>query len=304
MRPKTSKTQTDKELEIERVLYTKRYALTLDKELCKGCGICAQICPREAIEVKKVPKVKGEKAKPPTIDIDELECDYCGICDPICPFGAIKIQVDGEHVIPVVTTESFPRFIRKFEVDNTKCEVGCSDCEKSCPLDLITVRSLSPLQRAREIILSKKNKDGELSPLVNVAIDSCPGCGLCVRDCPQDAIRARKIFLGSIRINHQKCPEGCQDCLDVCPFPGALYLGEDNKVHTNESYCVYCGTCKVVCPEKNALDLRRTYIHHTPVRSGAWNRALEKLTSTKGLTKELQARSTLQVKELVKKRLG
>jgi NAD-dependent dihydropyrimidine dehydrogenase PreA subunit len=46
-------------------------------------------------------------------------------------------------------------------------------------------------------------------------------------------------------IHPEKCPEKCTDCLDVCPITGALYFSdEDNKVHVDEMFCVYCGACK------------------------------------------------------------
>ena len=51
-------------------------------------------------------------------------------------------------------------------------------------------------------------------------------------------------------------------------------------MQVKDSNCVYCGACKIVCPEEGALELNRTRIRHTEIRSGAWNKALEKLTST------------------------
>jgi 4Fe-4S ferredoxin len=108
---------------------------------------------------------------------------------------------------------------------------------------------------------------------------------------------------GKISINQEKCPEGCTDCLDVCPITGALYLSdEDKKVRVNELFCDYCGACKVVCPVDEALTLRRTKIHHTPVRSGAWNKALEKLTSPVDAVKELKAVGSQKAREMVCKR--
>jgi len=69
-------------------------------------------------------------------------------------------------------------------------------------------------------------------------------------------------------------------------------------------HCVYCGVCRIVCPEEGALELQRTNIRHTPVHSGAWNKALEKLTSTKELTKELKTKGSTKVRESVEKRFG
>lgn len=300
---KLLKTETGKELVIERVLHAKHYALTLDKELCTGCAMCKEICPREAIEIKKFPRTRGDKMRIPTVDIDEEKCHYCGMCAPICPFGAIAVKVDGEHLISVVKTESFPQLIRDIEVDTTKCPLDCVECEEACPLELIKVSVQTGEGEKVRDIEAWPDKEN-LKVIVDIEKGLCPCCRLCEVNCPEGAIRVRKMFQGFIRINHEKCPEGCRDCLDVCPITGALYLSEDGKVHVNELYCVYCGVCKIVCPEEDALELQRSLIRHTPVRSGAWNKALEKLTSTKEMTKELQAKSVTKVKETVEKRLG
>ena len=300
---KLLKTDTDKMQLIERVLHAKRYALTVDKELCMGCGICVEICPREAIEIRKPPKAEGGKAGRPTIEIDEQKCHYCGICDPICPFGAIEVKIDGNHIISVLESESFPQLIREITVDTTKCDLDCVDCEKACPLELIKVRVQDANGKEVRAIESRPDKEN-LRVVVDIEKDRCPCCRLCVVKCPNDAIRVRRILQGFIRIHPERCPDKCRDCLDVCPITGALYLSDDGKVHVNELYCVYCGACKIVCPQEDALTLQRTSIRHTPVRSGAWNKALEKLTSTKEMTKELQAKSVMKTKETVKKRLA
>jgi 4Fe-4S ferredoxin len=108
---------------------------------------------------------------------------------------------------------------------------------------------------------------------------------------------------GKIAIDQAKCPEGCTDCLDVCPIKGALYLSDDGKkVHVNELFCDYCGACKVVCPVDEALTLKRTKIIHTPVHSGTWNKALERLTSPGDAVKELKAKGSQKLCKTVGKR--
>ncbi len=67
---KLLKNENKNELAIEMVLHTKHYSLTLDKIKCVGCGVCMEICPREAIQVTRTPKVEGEKAKQPTVAIN------------------------------------------------------------------------------------------------------------------------------------------------------------------------------------------------------------------------------------------
>jgi 4Fe-4S ferredoxin len=289
---------------IARQLHARHYSLTLNKELCKNCEICQIICPREAIETKKQPKQQGQKAKPPIIDINTQKCSYCGMCEPICPFNAIQVRVDNEHIVPVIEKESFPQLVHEIEVDTSKCDMGCIECEKACPLNLIHVTFLTP--DGKEI----SAKDIETYPnkqdlKVNVKIDKalCPCCRLCEMKCPKGAISVRKIYHGYLNINQEKCPLNCQDCLDVCPIPSALFLQGNGKVYTNDVFCVFCGTCKLVCPAEGALKMERKSIHHTPVSSGAWNKALEKLTSTTEYSKEVKVKGMEKAQKTVQKRL-
>lgn len=284
---KIQKIKTDNQLIIERIHHAKTYKLTIDQASCVGCELCSLICPREAIKVTKRPKMEGEKAERPTIDVDEAKCHYCGMCVAICPYGAAHVAVDGENISSVVEKESFPRLIREISVDTTKCPTDCKECEEACPLNLIKIESNSKKDKITVEILEEK----------------CPCCGLCDVKCPEGAIKVRRIFTGKIRIDQEKCPSECTDCLDICPITGALFLDEKNKVRVNELFCTYCGVCKIVCPEEEALELSRSTIHHTPIHSGAWNKALEKLASTLEVTKELRGKGKKRAMEAVKKRL-
>ena len=74
-------------------------------------------------------------------------------------------------------------------------------------------------------------------------------------------------------------------------------------MQVNDFHCVYCGACKIACPEEEALELNRTCVRHTEVRSGAWNKALEKLASTNAVTKEMQNKNAEKLKKVIMKRL-
>ncbi len=52
----------------------------INKDQCKGCGICAKNCPVSAIS--------GELKKP--YEIDQQVCIKCGVCQTKCPFNAIS----------------------------------------------------------------------------------------------------------------------------------------------------------------------------------------------------------------------
>lgn len=284
---KIQKTEHDKKLIVERIHHAKGYRLTIDRTSCVGCELCSLICPREAIKIVKQPKKEGQKAQRPVVDVDENKCHYCGICTAICPHGAMQVVIDGKNIASVVDKESFPQLIREIAVDTAKCPTGCKDCEEVCPLGIIKVTS-NPMS-------------GKIS--VDLKQEQCPCCRVCEVKCPEDAIHVRRIFTGRLKISQEKCPQGCRDCLDVCPITGALYISEeDGKVHVNELFCTYCGVCKIVCPETGALELARSTIHHTPIRSGAWNKALEKLTSTTEMAKELRGKGRALTVEAVKMR--
>jgi NADH:ubiquinone oxidoreductase subunit F (NADH-binding)/(2Fe-2S) ferredoxin/NAD-dependent dihydropyrimidine dehydrogenase PreA subunit len=57
-------------------------AFTIDPELCKGCALCAQKCPQEAIH--------GERKQPYVIDVEA--CIRCGICRDVCPSDAVVVH--------------------------------------------------------------------------------------------------------------------------------------------------------------------------------------------------------------------
>lgn len=55
--------------------------LIVEKDLCKGCGICVAFCP------KNVLKLENEK-----VLIDDLDsCIQCGLCELRCPDYAIYL---------------------------------------------------------------------------------------------------------------------------------------------------------------------------------------------------------------------
>lgn len=56
-------------------------AVHIESSLCRGCGICAERCPEEAISMYDVA----------VLDIER--CSECGICVEICPVDAIKMNV-------------------------------------------------------------------------------------------------------------------------------------------------------------------------------------------------------------------
>jgi len=300
---KELKTENQGDLTIQRLLHAKHYELTLNKTLCVGCEICKITCPREAIEIKKHPKQQGQRTQRPTFDVSAQKCTYCGMCESICPFDALRTKINGQHLASVVEKESFPTLIHEIEVDETKCTPDCVECEKTCPLYLIKVNLITPDNKeiSRKEAESYPNRN-RLRVHVDIKKEQSPCCRLCEVKCPEGAIHVRKIFHGLLDINVEKCPPSCQDCLDVCPIPGALVLETDGKVHPDAAFCVFCGACKIVCPAEGALIMERRSVYHTPIKSGAWNKTIEKLTSAKEYSKESQTKRAAKVQQSIERK--
>jgi NAD-dependent dihydropyrimidine dehydrogenase PreA subunit len=56
--------------------------VSIDKEKCTGCGLCARICPTKILKVEN---------KSCTVT-DHSKCDRLRGCQFVCPTGAIKIN--------------------------------------------------------------------------------------------------------------------------------------------------------------------------------------------------------------------
>ena len=182
-------------------------------------------------------------------------------------------------------------------------EKECVECESACPFSLIKISKVGfdgkPVQ---DMAVLSPNSKKRVQINLDIQKDYCPACRACEFKCGSGALKVKKAFEGKTSINQAKCPESCKDCLDVCPIPGALVLGEDKKVHVNELLCTYCGACKNVCPVDDALIVKRTKVNHTPIHSGTWNKALERITSPADAAKELEAQAAENRRKVVEKR--
>ena len=64
--------------------------VTIDENACKGCGLCADACPKKIMILNRE-KLNAKGYNPATV-VDIQSCTACAMCAIICPDSAIKIE--------------------------------------------------------------------------------------------------------------------------------------------------------------------------------------------------------------------
>ena len=64
------------------------YQHIIDKERCKGCGLCVNVCPKNVLELSSEVNTRGYF---PAYQARPKDCIYCTACCIMCPDVAITI---------------------------------------------------------------------------------------------------------------------------------------------------------------------------------------------------------------------
>jgi 2-oxoglutarate ferredoxin oxidoreductase subunit delta len=75
--------------------------IEVKEDWCKGCDICIDRCPVDALEQSD--KLNRRGVRPPKLK-DKNECNFCRLCELICPDLAITVFPDKEEKKPVKKT--------------------------------------------------------------------------------------------------------------------------------------------------------------------------------------------------------
>lgn len=64
--------------------------LTINKEACKGCGLCVTACPKKILRVSTT--VSNNQGYFVVEEIDSASCIACAFCATMCPDCVIKVE--------------------------------------------------------------------------------------------------------------------------------------------------------------------------------------------------------------------
>jgi 4Fe-4S ferredoxin len=286
-RGKVIKTDTPERQTLLRPMVTRRYELVADHTLCCGCSICVTVCPREAITLSAAALAEGRLTARPRIDIEPDKCNFCGECVALCPTHALSMTVNGEVEVPVLKGKAFPMLIRTMRVDQAICEATADAAYiENCPTGAISGEIVRDVEGGVQGVLNAQ-----------VARDKCINCTHCMEQGPKGAFAVVKPYQGRVLLDESLCPAGCQACADVCPSRAITYDGQ--RVHVDRRFCLFCSACENVCPAPGAIRIVRTGFVHTPIQSGAWAKAVEKLVSYQEVAREYDVKGQAKRREAV-----
>jgi len=109
------KSERRHEITMERRFLAQKFQLVYYEENCIGCGICVDICPKEAILYFPSQFKDGRRVSDrPHIDFEPDKCVMCGECVVSCPMNdALVMTADGKKFVPVVEENAFAMVTRK-----------------------------------------------------------------------------------------------------------------------------------------------------------------------------------------------
>lgn len=202
-----------------------RGAIDIDKDACILCGICSRKCPTKAITVDR---------KAGFWEIQRMQCIQCGECVAECPKDCLIMnpkytEPDAEKIVDTVEVEVKKAAPKKEAKADDKAAAKAGDDDLTCNKETCIFCGLCVKECPVDAIkVDRKEKTWE------VDLDACAKCGACIDKCPKD----------SLSFGEQAAPKA----EDKPEEPAAAPASDDDDLVCDKSVCIFCGLCAKACP--------------------------------------------------------
>lgn len=129
--------------------------LTCNKDECVYCGLCAKVCPADALKVDRKEKIW---------EVDKEACAKCGACVDKCPKKCLSMGEASDEKADAAEAAGDEKLL----CDTDEC-VYCGLCAKNCPCDALEVDRKEKIWKVDE--------------------EACVKCGACVDKCPKKCLK-------------------------------------------------------------------------------------------------------------------
>ncbi|MBN1249597.1 MAG: 4Fe-4S binding protein [Anaerolineae bacterium] len=306
-RGSTLKRRTDTELVLERKMVTHHDVLRWDLERCVGCQLGPQVCPKDALTHTGGKVVEGRLGSKLLVDVDPEKCIFCGMCAVMCPVNAISLTLNGEPSIPVQVYEAFPYLTESNEFDRDLFNWDYKDFViENCPTDVISydeeadtlVVDDAHCIRCRQCEVASDGAFTVQQPWEGTVVlrrEACiEGCFACADICPTRALHINDE--GELVLADYYCIK-CGACVQICPVEPII---EEHEVTLQSQGVTYTKTLKRVAnADELPIWVERWRVRHTPVQSGAWVEALAKLADEKASMVEIERKRAIKRRDLI-----
>jgi formate hydrogenlyase subunit 6/NADH:ubiquinone oxidoreductase subunit I len=303
----TLKRRTEQELVIERKMVTHHDVLRWDLERCVGCQLGPHVCSKDALTHTGGAVVDGRLAEKLLVDVDTEKCIFCGMCATMCPVNAITMTLNDEPFLPVQAYDAFPVLVESNDFDRDAFDWDLKDFVlENCPTDVISYDEAQDTLvvddenciRCRQCEVASNGAFTVVQPWEGTVVlrrEQCvEGCLACADICPTRALHVDED--GELALADYYCIK-CGACVQVCPVEPVV---EAQEVTLQSQGVTYTKTLeRVVNADQLPIWVERWRVKHTPVQSGAWVEALARLADEKASMIEIERKRAIKRRELI-----